>query len=177
MMKNFTKLFALGIVMMGVTLGASAQESATASASATIITPISITKTVDMNFGNLAVQSTSGGTVILAPETGVAGRTESGGVTLPATAGTVTAATFTVQGQADYTYAITLPTTDVILTNGTPAVDMILNAFTSTPDATGTLTLGTATLYVGGTLTLAAAQPAGTYNTALTPFTVTVNYN
>jgi hypothetical protein len=176
-MKNFTKLAALAVVMMGFSIGVNAQESATASATATIITPISITKTVDMNFGNLAVQSTTGGTVILAPVAGITGRTKTGGVTLPATPGTVSAAAFTINGQADYTYAITLPTTDVILTSGTPADDMIINAFTSTPDATGTLTLGTETLYVGGTLTLAAAQTAGTYTTALLPFTVTVNYN
>jgi hypothetical protein len=40
------------------------QESATASASAYIIVPISIEKTADMNFGNI-VAPTADGTVIL----------------------------------------------------------------------------------------------------------------
>src|ERR1700730_18496238 len=76
-----------------------AQASATANASATIVTPIAISKTADMNFGNVAV-SGSAGTVVLLP---AGTRTSTGGVTLPATAGTVTAAVFTVTGTGTYT--------------------------------------------------------------------------
>src|SRR3954469_12696318 len=93
-------------MLAGIATSLHAQETATATATATIVTPISITKTVDMNFGNVAVQSTTGGTVVLTPA-GV--RTKTGGVTLPTTNGTVTAASFTVTGTGNYTYAITLP--------------------------------------------------------------------
>jgi len=148
-----------------------AQETATATATATIVTPISITKTVDMNFGNVAVQSTTAGTVVLTPA-GV--RSATGGVTLPATAGTVTAATFTVDGEGSYTYSITLPSSTLIITDGTNT--MTVGTFTSTPSATGTLSSGTQTLKVGATLNVGAAQPSGVY-TSTTPFDVTVNYN
>jgi hypothetical protein len=124
-----------------------------------------------MNFGNVAVQTATGGTVILAP---AGTRTVTGGVTIPLTAGTVTAASFTVNGQGVYTYAITLPESSLTLTSG--ANTMTASAFTSTPDAIGTLTAGTQTLKVGATLNVAAAQPEGVY-VSETPFDVTVNYN
>lgn len=148
-----------------------AQASATASSSVSIVTPISIAKTLDMNFGNIAASGTAG-TVILAP---AGTRTKTGGVTLPVTAGTVTAATFTVSGQASFTYSITLPGSAITLANG--GNNMSATTFTSTPTPTGTLSAGgTQTITVGATLTVGANQVAGTYTTA-TPFTVTVNYN
>lgn len=66
-MKTTNKiLFVLGLLVI-TSYGASAQATATATASATILTAISITKTADMNFGNISVQASSGGTVILNP--------------------------------------------------------------------------------------------------------------
>ena len=120
---------------------------------------------------SFAQATATGGTVAMTPA-GV--RSATGGVTLPAVTGTVTAASFTVTGNGTYTYAITLPSTALTLTNG--ANTMTATAFTSTPSATGALTLGTQTLNVGATLNVAAAQAAGVYVSG-TPFSVTVNYN
>lgn len=172
-MKQKNKFLLTTFMLAGIATCVHAQESATATATATIVTPISITKTVDMNFGNVAVRSSAGGTVVLSPA-GV--RTATGGVTLPTTApGTVAAASFTVAGTGTYTYAITLPSTATTITSG--ANTMTVNTFTSTPSGTGTLAAGgTQTLNVGATLNVAAAQPAGVYVSG-TPFTVTVNYN
>src|SRR5258707_15610441 len=108
-MKNRTLVITAFALLVSAS-GSFAQSTATATATATIVTPISITKTVDMNFGNVAVQASTGGTVVLAP---AGTRTTTGGVTLPVTAGTVTAASFTVNGQGAYTYAITLPSSAV----------------------------------------------------------------
>jgi Domain of unknown function (DUF4402) len=170
-MKNGTKLAFAAIAVIAFSSSSFAQATATATATATIVTPISIAEVVNMNFGNVAVQTATGGTVVMTPA-GV--RTPSGGVTLPAVFGTVTAASFTVSGQGTYTYAITLPITATTLTNG--ANTMTATAFTSTPSATGALTAGTQTLNVGATLNVAAAQAAGLYVSG-TPFSVTVNYN
>jgi hypothetical protein len=170
-MKNSIKLIALTIALVTLTATTFAQVSATANASATVITPIAISKTVDMNFGNIAVSPTVAGTVVLAP---AGTRTKNGGVTLPAVTGTVAAASFTVTGLGTSTYAITLPSSIVL--NGTPSGTMTVNAFTSTPSGTGALTAGSQTLLVGGTLNVGAAQAAGTY-TNTTDMTVTVNYN
>jgi len=160
----------LGLISLGIS--ARAQETASATATATIVTPIAITKDVDMNFGILSVQSTTGGTVVLTPA-GV--RSATGGVTLPADNGTVTAASFTVTGVAGYGYTITLPSSALTITSGSNT--MTVTNFTSDPSgANGTLTGGTETLNVGATLNVSAAQPAGTYVSG-TPFNVTVNYN
>jgi hypothetical protein len=145
--------------------------SATASASATIITPISISKTVDLNFGNVAVGGTSGTVAITAA--GV--RSATGGVTLPATAGSPAAASFTVTGQGSYTYAITLPSTATTIDDGLSHT-MTVGTFVSNPGTTGTLSSGTQTLTVGATLNVGANQTPGVYTSA-TPFTVTVQYN
>ncbi len=173
-MKNIVKIFATAAIIIAGTDASFAQATATASASATIITPISITKTVDMRFGNVAVSATIAGTTVLAPA-GTRTTGGAGGVTLPATTGTVSAASFTVSGQGSYTYAITLPTTATI--TDASSHTMTVNAFTSSPSATGLLSAGgTQTLTVGATLNVAAAQAAGTYTNA-TGVPVTVNYN
>ena len=170
-MKNTTKFFALTIAFFALTISTFAQVSATATTSATVITPIAISKTVDMNFGNIAVSPTIAGTVVL----GTGGtRTKTGGVTLPAVGGTVTAAAFSVTGLGTSTYSITLPST--ITLNGSPSGTMTVNSFVSNPSGTGALTAGAQTVLVGGTLNVAAAQAAGVYSNT-TDMTVTVNYN
>jgi len=170
-MKKMIRFFAAATLLMGFALTANAQVTASATATATIITPIAIAQATDMNFGNVAISPTVAGTVVLTP---AGSRSVTGGATLPAVTGTVTAASFTVTGLGTSTYAITLPSVDYTISSG--GNDMIVNTFTSTPSGTGTLTAGTQTLDVGATLNVTAAQPAGTYTNA-TGFDVTVNYN
>lgn len=146
-----------------------AQATATATASATIVTPISISKISNMNFGNIATNG-SVGTVVLLPG---GGRSITGGATLPAATGTVSAASFTVTGSGSYTYAITLPSSVTIISGSD---QMIVNTFSSTPATSGTLSSGTQTITIGATLNLVASQAEGAY-TSSTPFAVTVNYN
>jgi hypothetical protein len=159
--------------LLSLSVGVNAQATInTATATATVITPISITKQVDMNFGNIATNAT-GGTVVLLPD---GTRSKTSGVTLPATAGTVTAASFTVSGTASATYSITLPSGDLTLTKSGGTETMIANTFTSTPTPTGTLDgTGAQTLKVGATLNVGGSQASGTYVSGTFP--VTVNYN
>ena len=171
-MKTSVKFFALGLLLLGFAGTVNAQVSATATSTATIVTPIAIERVTNMNFGNVAVNA-SGGTVILSPEST---RTFTGGITLPVVTGTVTAASFNVSGQADYTYSISLPSS-VTLTRATGTETMEVDHFSSTPTPTGKLSgAGAQVLNVGGTLNVTGSQVAGVY-TSLTPFTVTVNYN
>lgn len=166
------KFLMIPIALIGFSITASGQASDFAQSTATIVAPISIAQVVDMNFGNVAVTDDAG-TVILATD---GSRSITGGVTLPATTGTVTAAEFTVTGEAGYTYDITVPASHVI-TRVSGAETMTVNAFTSDPTAlAGVLTGGTETLNVGATLNVAALQVAGTYTNA-TGFEVSVNYN
>lgn len=170
-MKLLKKSHLLAIIFIGLSAAAMAQVSATATASATIVGPIGITNTANMNFGNVAV-STVAGTVVMTP---AAVRSTTGGCTLPAVTGTVAAAAFNVTGAASYTYAITLPAVATTITSG--GNTMTVGTWTSTPSGTGTLSAGgSQALTVGATLNVGASQAAGTYVSG-TPFTVTVNYN
>lgn len=171
-MKKISILVSLVALFTIASVTVNAQVTATASTSATIITPITIEKTVDMNFGNVAVSPTIAGTVILVP---AGTRTQTGGVTLPVTTGTVTSAKFTVNGQADATYSISIPTAPITLSDGA-ASTMTVGTFTSTPTPTGLLEGGTQEISVGATLNVAAGQAAGLYTNASDLF-VTVNYN
>ncbi len=164
------KLFVISVVLLGFLSTTFGQVSGIATASATIITPIAISKTIDMNFGNVAVSAVAG-TVVLSP---ASGRTKTGGVTLPIISGTISAASFNVTGLGSYTYTITLPSTPLTISSG--ANTMTVNSFTSTPSGTGTLSGGLQVLNVGATLNVGVNQAAGVYTSA-TPFAVTVNYN
>jgi hypothetical protein len=171
-MKKLTLLIAI-LLVVGFSTNAFAQPnvSANATATGTIIAPIAISKTVDMNFGNI-VSGAALGTVVLTPA-GI--RSVTGGAFLPtAVPGTITAASFTVTGAANFTYAITLPAAATTVTSG--ANTMTVDTWTSTPTTTGTLTGGTQTLTVGGTLHVGASQAAGVYVSG-TAFAVTVAYN
>jgi hypothetical protein len=170
-MKQIRRFLVTSVIMIAFTAATFGQASATSNASATIVGPIGITNTAAMNFGNVAVGA-SGGTVVMTP---ASVRSITGGVTLPVVTGTVQAASFNVTGAANYTYAITLPSTPTTISTG--GNNMTVDNFTSSPSPTGTLDgAGTQTLTVGATLNVAAGQAAGTYTSA-TPFTVTVNYN
>ena len=170
-MKQILKFFVIGAVMLAFSATTFAQVSATATATATIVSPIAIAKTVDMNFGNVAA-SAALGTVVLTP---AGARSATGGVTLPSTIGTVSAASFTVTGTPGYTYAITLPGAALTITSGAPT--MTVDTWTSNPVSPGTLVAGTSTLTVGATLHVGANQAAGVYGIPAQTFTVTVNYN
>ncbi len=173
-MKNITKPVIIIIGVMGLTFAPIILASATSAASATIISLISIAKTVDMHFGNIAISASASGTVVLSP-TGLRTTGGSGGVTLPSNTGPVAPAEFTITGEPGFTYSITLPVSATLSDGGSHTMN--ISSFTSNPSATGTLnSAGTQTLQIGATLNISAAQPAGSYRNS-TAVPVTVNYN
>ncbi len=173
-MKKMKKLFSAAVVCIVASTSLNAQTSASATASATIVSPISIVKDVDMDFGNVSVSTLAGGIVTLDPSvSGTRTPNGGGGVSLPAVTGTVSAAQFTVSGQANFTYDISLPVSATLSNAGN---NMVADNFTSSV-ATGTLDgSGVETFYVGADLNVNAGQPAGVYTTG-SPFFVIVNYN
>ena len=159
--------------LLGFSVQINAQVTASAHSTATIVSPLAISKTADLNFGNMAVTSAAGSIVTLAP-TAAATRTESGGgVTFPAFTGTVSAASFVVSGVPGYTFDVTLPG-GTLLENGPSS--MFANNFTKSAGAGVLDAFGMQAFYVGADLIVAAAQPAGVYTT-ITPFVILVNYN
>ena len=54
------KIMAAAMLLVSYATNANAQSTATASTSAELVTPISITKVSDMNFGSVAASATAG---------------------------------------------------------------------------------------------------------------------
>ena len=170
-MKQIMKTLLLAFVMVSFSVVTFAQ--ATATATATIVTPIAISKTTDMSFGNLYA-SGSLGTAVIDPSGTLS---VTGGVTQATPTGTVTAATFNVTGMANWTYSITLPAAANVISSGANNMDVDTWISSPTVGAGGQLDgTGAQTLSVGATLRVAAGQAAGTYVSGAA-FTVTVNYN
>ena len=167
-MKNRTQYFAL--LLVGFSAHAFSQAAASANTTVTIVTPIGITKSVDMVFGNIAT-TPAPGTVVLSTD-GV--RTPNGGVTFPASAGTVTAASFAVTGTGSYTYTISLPASPIVMSGTSEGVTV--GAFVSDPAPIGKLNAGAQTVNVGATLIIPASTAADTYKNT-SGLRVTVNYN
>ena len=170
MKTTILKFFTLSVAIFAfstISFGQANNATGTAQASANIVTPISITKNIDLNFGNIAASGSA-----FTVELSTAGeRTSTGGAgTLPSVNGTVTAAEFTAAGLSGATYAVTLPST-ITITAGTTN-NMTVDNFVS--NSTNILTDGSETFKVGATLNVGANQVAGAYTGN---FNVTVNYN
>tara|TARA_R100000935_G_C2830171_1_gene164586 strand:+ start:713 stop:1159 length:447 start_codon:yes stop_codon:yes gene_type:complete len=145
-----------------------AQATATFNASVTIIQPIGITTTSDLKFAN--VDAKNGGDVTLSPNSI---RSTSGEVEL-SDGGIVSAASFEITGESGYTYALTLPSDNYILSNGSETME--INNFTTDYNSDNVLASGSQTINVGATLKVNPNQTPGTYVNQ-GGFNVTVNYN
>lgn len=141
-----------------------ASNAATATATANVVLPISITKNKDLVFGQFVAGASGDVTVDTAGARTANGATLVGGVTPQA-------AKFTITGANNAGYSIDYSSSDPSITNGTDTMALTLysdnNAggiATGTPLATDTLDgTGTQTLYVGGKLTVAGTESPGAY--------------
>jgi len=167
------KLVAAALFTSFITMFSTASESlaatASANATATVVTPLAVSKNTDMAFGKFIAGT--GGTVAMATN---GTRTAGGAVTLFNQGSTSNAASFAVTGEGAYTYAITLPANSTVTLSDGATHTMGVSSFISNPSGTGTLTAGAQTLLVGATLTAASAQAPGNYTGS---FNVTVDYN
>ena len=139
-------------------------DSDTANVAITLLAPISISSTGDMDFGTVLTTGTAG-TVTVTP----AGARSSVNVDL--FGGFPAAASFDVTGASGQTYVITLPSSATLSSGGNT---MTVDTFTDDAGASPTLAGGSDTFNVGATLSVGAAQVAGTYSGT---FSVTVDYN
>lgn len=157
-------------VFIGLPMNVFSQVTATGHISVTIVSPISIAKVQDMDFGNVSVES-GAGTVTLSASSN--SRQASGNAVLM-DGGNVSLASFKVKGNSGSSFSITLPSTPVKVSNGEKS--MTVSNFTSTPGTSATLADGIKEILVGATLQLNGDQTVGLYASA-SDFPVTVNYN
>ncbi|MBX9815922.1 MAG: hypothetical protein A4S12_09470 [Proteobacteria bacterium SG_bin5] len=160
-MKKIVMLGLAGLASFGVAAPAAAQ-TATGDVTVRILQAITVSKTADLNFGRV-VAGTAAGSVVVG---------EDGARTCPAALrclGTSTGAAFAVTGTAGETVAVSIDTPSIQLTSGSNKMTVALVTQTKTM----TLATGPNAFRVGGTLSVGAAQAAGTYTGQ---FTVSVNY-
>jgi len=164
----FRKILSTSIAAIALMLFMGSAQAATSSAtaSATVLTPIAISTTTNMSFGDLYADNVAIGTVVLAVD---GSRTVTGSVALGPTAGA--AAVFAVTGTASATYSVTVPAGDVTITSG--ANTMIVNTFVH--NSGGALDgTGNDSFNAGATLNVGISQPAGAYSGS---FNMVANYN
>ncbi|MFT7491685.1 MAG: hypothetical protein ACI80S_001280 [Pseudohongiellaceae bacterium] len=157
----------------------SCADAASTTSTATVITPIAITKSADLVFGQFAPSST-GGTVTVSTS---GARTATGGAILSTIGSTPTAAKFDIAGDNGATYSITWSTA-ATLSDGTAASTTMalsnISDFTGAGATSGEVVEGTLSgsgaqsIYLGGELTVGASQADGNY---IGDVTATVEYN
>lgn len=167
-MKKITLITA--VAMIAFTTNSFGQEGATGSSTTTVVSAISIAVGNDLAFGDVT-ENGSGGTITVLAADGATATGASGA--LPVSGGvTVTAGSFTVTGEADNVFDITLENATASL-EGVTATNVMEVSGLNTSAATGTIGQPSATFYVGGILTLAGGQAIDTYSGT---YDVTVQY-
>jgi hypothetical protein len=126
--------------------------SAGTRASATVVEPITVTKSVDLNFESVAIIVAGSVELVSSNDIG-----ELSNIMLPVTSGTFTAASFILSSTTAYSYKVTVPAAPVELKTGKK--NLIVRSFDSDP----ILNADTGLL-------------AGVF-VSVSPMDVTVNYN
>ena len=146
---------------------AQASASATVTTRATVIDPIKIDKTVDLDFGNV-VSAYNPGSVILSPD----GSRVAYGVQISNSfPGNVNPAEAVVT-HGNNNYSITLPESFTLYNLDNPDQKVIIDQFTVQPEEGAVTDI----IKIGATLNLKANQLSGFYTNS-SGFNVTVSYN
>ncbi|WP_405198737.1 DUF4402 domain-containing protein [Christiangramia sp. LLG6405-1] len=164
-MRNY--FFILFLSLTGISLSAQNSASATVNSRATIIDPIKIDKTVDLDFGNV-ISAYNPGRVILSPD----GSRVAYGVQISnSIPGNVNPAEAVIT-HGNNNYAITLPDQFTLYNQNNPNQILIIDRFTVLPEEGNILDV----IKIGATLNLEANQLSGFYTNS-SGFNVTVSYN
>ena len=161
-------LFVMTLAMQSVN-AQNQQVGATATATATIVEALSISKEADLKFGKIIAASTAGQVQI---QTNGSRTIASGDVVLFNEGSDHQAASFKVSGTPNKTYSLDFPAT-ISLTGPTGSTPMTVEGFVH--NTQGILNdSGEDTFAVGATLNVGANQAPGQYTGT---FTVTAAYN
>lgn len=166
-MKN-VKLLVATAMMAIIAAPAAHAVSKNGQGSANIVAPLNFVNTAGLRFGDIAPHLTQAGTVeIETDDNKICGTNLTCFATSP-----TGAAAFDVTGYADAVYDISVPAS--VTLNGTgSAGGSNMTATLVGSKASGTLTLGTDSFTVGGTLSVGADQTVGPYAGT---FVVSISY-
>lgn len=172
-MKN-KKILILIVAILGFSYNSFAQPSdVSAFGTIRILTPMTITKDLDLRFGTVVLTGNAAGTVVIG-HTGANVRNLGPFTDIVTGADSFGAAQFTVRGTPNERFGVSLPDVDVLLTG--PGTSLIVNTFTTNHDSSVDRLngLGEKIILVGATLHIPANQTGGAYSGT---FSVTVSYN
>lgn len=145
-----------------------AQNSATSEVITSIVQPIGIRTSSELNFAT--INTRMGGEITITPSnTSIAT-----GEVIIASEDKASPATIELNSEPGIAYAVTLPTINYIIYNGTDS--MTINNFTSDYNNDFSLSDGSQTLHVGATLIINSHQTPG-YYTNTTGIHVAISYN
>ena len=163
MNNNMIKAVLAGSAFAAMALATTAAQAATAdgTASATILTQVTVSNTSALDFGTIAI-GTSGGNVTIST---AGARTCGSGLVC---SGATTAAGFSVSGVTGQTVGVTVPGSVTLTETGGATMSATLSS-----SAASIVLDGTDAFTVGGVLGVGGTQTAGAYSGL---FTVTVNY-
>lgn len=160
-------VFIFLILLSGSQAFAQASASATVESRATVIDPIQIDKTVDLNFGNI-ITAYNPGSVILSPD----GTRVAYGVEISSSIpGNVVPAEAVIT-HGNNSYSITLPENFTLYHQENPNQVLLIDQFTVAPQEGDISDI----IKIGATLNLEANQQSGFYTNS-SGFNVTVSYN
>lgn len=166
MRKSLRLAFVGAIAAVSFAGSAQAATTATGTASAEILSSLTVTATSNLQFGQIAANT--GGTITVNADSSTA---SSGSLV---STGTRTPAGFSVAGSPNAMVVVSLPTSAVNLTRTGGTETMALSGFNSNPAGAFQLNAsGAGTFNVGGTLAVASGQVAGAYTGT---FQVSVEY-
>lgn len=164
MVKN---IIFLVLIFGNIQLYSQASASLKVNSRARIIDPIKISKSVDLDFGNV-ISAYTPGTVTLSPH----GSRSAKGVLISNTfPGNVTPAEAMVS-HGNNKYSIILPESFTLYNQENPTQILIIDNFNVVPDNGELMDI----LKIGATLNVNANQPSGLYTNS-SGFNVTVSYN
>jgi hypothetical protein len=164
------KLFVILSLLFSVQSFAQASASAVVNTIVRVVEPITIRKSLDLNFGNV-LSGYNPGSLTLSPD---GTRTANGLQISSALQGEASPAQAVVT-HGDNNYSITLPESFTLYNQGNPNQTILINQFRVKP-AFDSEVEGVDILKIGATLNLEANQVPGIY-TNPSGFNVTVTYN
>ena len=164
------KVIIIAAVLLGITTTSFAQLFDAASSKATIVADLSVSKQTDLDFGSIYANAAAG--TVIKTATLAGSRTTTGGVHLGSDNGST--ASFLISGSNTDQILVTYPST-ITLTKSVGVTMSYVPAGSVASGSKITLAGGTATLWIGGTLAVAASQAAGVYSNAA-DLKVTVTY-
>jgi hypothetical protein len=170
-MKKLTLLVAAALIGVSGTAFAQETDTETTTASTRIIQAISIQPGTQLQFGRI-VKPASGNSVVTVT-TGGSRSVTSGTAALAG--GTVSAATYTVTGEGNQNFSITVPASVTLNRTGGGSLSATLTSSAASGTLSGSLgSPGTFDFSIGGALTIADSTASGDYSGN---FNVTVAYN